>query len=113
MPQPSNNFNLVQVLEHVFRLLRAGQILEAQHFLLEKNFSEQFLWLIGSLPHFDNIEFAQTLDCDQLVHSDCDREQNFDKLSSAQDSGQFYASGNRSNLLFVETCLDHIQQEGR
>lgn len=40
-----------------------------------------------------------------------DRESNLVKISKKADvCEESYAGGNRANLLFVETCLDHIQE---
>lgn len=40
-----------------------------------------------------------------------DRESNLIKISKKADvCEESYAGGNRANLLFVETCLDHIQE---
>jgi len=69
--------------------------------------------LIGAQPHFDNINYLQRTDAESLISTDFEREQNLDKINrraTDSDAASTYASGNRSNLLFVETCLEHIDQ---
>ena len=50
------------------------------------------------------------MDADSLIQTDLERDQNLDRINrKATDyDANSYASGNRSNLLFVETCLEHI-----
>ena len=57
--------------------------------------------------------YSQRTDAESLISTDLEREQNLDKIERRaidSDSTSIYASGNRSNLLFVETCLEHIDQ---
>ena len=92
--------------------MRAGQDSEAQIDLQQKNGHEKFLWLIGSQPHFDNIEFEQTNEVDDLIVSSSDRELNLDSLNRLEENteGTNYVGGNRTNLLFIDSCFEHIKQ---
>lgn len=103
----------VECYKIIFEHIRSGQFQEIQEKLIEANLIDKFLWLIGSLPHFDNIEFTQRTDCNgdsDLVPNDTDRENNLDKLRTSAECGINYAGGNRCNLLFIETCLENIHQ---
>jgi hypothetical protein len=96
----------------MFELLRAGKLTEVQNKLIGADKFDKFLWTLGSLPHYDNIEFQQRDDCDNFVATDVDREQNIDVIyKRAKETS--YAGGNRCNLLFIETCLAHIEQQSR
>lgn len=52
-----NSTTELDCLKSMFEMIRAGQIQQVQEELLKSNQVEKFLWLIGSEPHFDNIEF--------------------------------------------------------
>ena len=91
-------------------MLRQGKEQALCQKLIAAGKLEQFLWLIGSSAHFDNVVFETRSDCEGLV-SDFDMANNLEKVQqSTQKSEENFHCGNRSNLLFVETCLDHIAQ---
>ena len=69
---------------------------------------EKFLWLIGSLPHFDNICFKDESVISNLIGCDLEQSANCDKIMKlAAECNQNYVTGNRTNLLFVQTCIEH------
>jgi hypothetical protein len=66
---------------------------------------------MGSQAHFDNVEFEQTQESSDLVPLDIDNNAHKDISNQICTSiQQNYACGNRTNLCFVETCLEHISQ---
>ena len=71
----------IHLLKAIFEYLKAGKNIEVQESLVQTGHHEKFLWLIGSQPHFDNIDFTQRLDCDELIPSDTDRECNIDLIN--------------------------------
>jgi hypothetical protein len=64
------------VLKSLFYLLRAGKTVEAQQILLEKNHHEKYLWLVGTIPQFDNVCYFEDIDYKDLLPNDLDREHN-------------------------------------
>ena len=48
----------LRVLHTIFDWLRAGRLSEVQQFLEQTDNSQQYLWLIGNIPFFDNFKYA-------------------------------------------------------
>ena len=84
-------------LKALFQLLRSGKSLEAQNQLIENNEGELLEWITGAEPQFDT-----TISKDQTDTGDFLGRDNIPKQS------QF--GGNRTNLLFVDSCMHLIQE---
>ena len=70
------------------------------------------MWLVGAEPNFDNVVFKSRVDMNDL-QTNFDMVYNPDKVEKTlQESEMSYQSGNSTNLLFVDTCLSHIEQTG-
>ena len=54
-------------LKALFELMRAGQMVEAQNKLIETNQIEKYLWLVGSIPQFDNVSYTESCDYGQFI----------------------------------------------
>lgn len=93
----------------LLKYLRAGKIVDAQNMLLETNHCEKFLWLCGSIPLFDNVSYSENVAEGNNLPNDLDRELNLQHIGATSEaSGENVITGNRQNLMFVKTALDHI-----
>jgi hypothetical protein len=72
LEQISSSEDDLGCLVELFEYLRAGKLSEAQSSLSESEHYEKYLWLIGSLPHFDNISFKDESTISSLIG--CDEE---------------------------------------
>ena len=67
---PHNSDSLNQELNNLkalFELMRAGQMAEAQKQLIATNQIEKYLWLVGSIPQFDNVCFTESCDYGHFI----------------------------------------------
>jgi hypothetical protein len=72
---------------------------------------DKYMQLIGNLPFFDNIQFEQQTQSENLFIQDSNHEKQIvvDYTSKKlNDCGKNVIVGNRNNLLFVETCIARI-----
>lgn len=69
---------------------------------------------MGSQPMFDNIQYSETCEYRDLMPSDQVRESNLPVIAKSQDEWDVdnFVYGNRTNLLFADTCFEHIAQSG-
>ena len=68
-----------QCLSYIYQMLRQGKEQALCQKLIAAGKLEQFLWLIGSSAHFDNVVFETRSDCEGLV-SDFDMANNLEKV---------------------------------
>ena len=68
-----------QCLSYIYQMLRQGNEQALCQKLISAGKLEQFLWLIGSSAHFDNVVFETRSDCEGLV-SDFDMANNLEKV---------------------------------
>jgi hypothetical protein len=61
-------------------LLRAGKRVEAQKMLIESDHLNEFLWLCGAIPEFDNICYFEVIEQGKHIGSDLDREKNLNLI---------------------------------
>ena len=71
---------------------------------------EKCLWLLGSVPQFDNVCNQEPADYSSfLINDNLERQSNVNLVhQGAHISGTNIVTGNRTNLLFIETCLQHL-----
>ena len=108
---PGDIKNDLKTYEVLFDHLRGGKLQEAQQFLLEIGSMDKYMQLIGNLPFFDNIQFEQQTQSENLFIQDSNHEKQIvvDYTSKKLlECGKNVLVGNRNNLLFVETCIARI-----
>lgn len=80
--------------------------MKAQQLLLEANQAEKCLWLLGSIPLFDNVCYSEPENTGFLINDYLERQSNLDLVhQEARTSESNIVTGNRTNLLFIETSL--------
>ena len=95
-------------LERVFELLRGGKLILAQKELEEVGEYEKYMWLMGSEPLFDNSESVST--CQGLLPVLQEHHDILEHVERRASEGQAHVvTGNRTNLLFVQTCIEKIK----
>ena len=101
----------LRCLQAIFELLRAGNLKEAQSQLEQGNHFDKYLWLLGSQPMFDNIQYSETCEYLDLIPTDIIREQSLPKIQKSQEEYEIdnFVYGNRTNLMFVDSCFAHIE----
>jgi hypothetical protein len=75
--------------------------------LLQVNQHEKYAWLCGAIPMFDNVAFEEDVEQGSRIPNYLDREVNLANLKSTKEN---VVTGNRLNLMFVSTALEHIRQ---
>jgi len=75
--------------------------------------AQKYQWLVGSLPHFDNLRFAQQAASEDLFLHDAQLEKQISLQQASKQLGPGNEAnvilGNRMNLLFVETCISKVE----
>ena len=95
----------------MFELLRGGKLIQAQKELDEANEFEKYMWLMGSEPLFDNSESVST--CQGLLPVLQEHHDILEHVEMKATDGQTHVvTGNRTNLLFVQTCIEKIKSTG-
>ena len=68
-------------------------------------------WVTGGNPYLDNCSFVDDDDCGDLGDIDMERQDNQGlERTIAQSVNTNVQSGNRTNLLFIDTCLDQASE---
>ena len=99
----------------MFDFLRGGQLRECQEFLNQIHSNDKYLALIGNMPFFDNCNFSQQTESQDLFLGDrsVERQSNISQIEKmlGEDSvRQNSTLGNRNNLIFVDSCLEELNQ---
>jgi len=104
----------LETLKALFEKLRAGKLIEAQQELIGNNQTELYEWVSGGIPAFDNASFAESEEYGDFIENDQDRSLKIQQSTSvASDLNSNCVTGNRTNLLFVESCLSLIRGNQR
>jgi len=86
-------------------MLRAGKTQEAKLKLIETNQCELYEWVSGGVPVFDNASFSESDDFGDFLPSGVEHQSYNLAKNKAESFDNNVVSGNRANLLFVETCI--------
>jgi regulator of sigma D len=69
------------------------------------------MWLVGGIPQFDNVCYYENVNTGDLLPNNLEREQNLQSIRTmASEEDSNIVTGNRHNLLFVQSALEHIKQ---
>ena len=95
-------------------MLRSGKVIDAQKRLLEFNQIELYEWVSGGAPAFDNASFVESDDFGDFIPNEFGSSSQANLTSSKADTFEANAfSGNRTNLLFVESSHALIRENKR
>ena len=81
---------------------------------MRTNHTELFEWVSGGAPAFDNASFTESEEFGDLIPADMEKSLHITELrEKATDFSSNAVSGNRTNLLFVESANCLIQENQR
>ena len=94
--------------------MRAGKITEAQTELIEKDQIELYEQVAGGEPFIDNSNFVESDDFGEFIPNENERASCiYDTSNQATSFANNVTCGNRTNLLFIDTCLEMIKENQR
>ena len=91
-------------------MLRAGKIQEAQLKLIETNQIELYEYVSGGVPAFDNTSFVESDDFGDFLPTGIENQSYNEAKKRADRFENNVVSGNRANLLFVDSCIQMIRE---